>query len=103
MKYENKNAVLVPQSDLSREAPAGNPGYEGTPEGGAGPCGEPQQQWPLREFLEDPHVELQRQEGVRHAKHTVGDTVSKPCRTVSLKPFLKPAVKVLSPIAQLRY
>ena len=64
---------------------------------GAGPCGAPQQQWPLRKFLEDPRVELQRQEGMRHAKPHCGDTVSKPRHTVSLKPFLKTAVEVLSP------
>lgn len=33
MKYENKNAILVPQSNLSREVPAGNSGYKGTPVG----------------------------------------------------------------------
>lgn len=45
-----------------------------------------------------PCVELQRQEGTRHAEPQGGDTVSKaPSHTVLLKPFLNPAVKVLSP------
>lgn len=102
MTYENKNAIYVPQSKLSREVrekfPAQNSSCKGTPAGRG-----PGRAWATAaESGETSGVpqrgEPQRQEGNLHARQSCGNTVSKALsHAVSLKPFLNPAVQVLSP------